>query len=326
MTVDFYPTYKSGRLHPECEALLAQIAQGGGLPVHAMSPSEARRGFLPPEWLEPPREEIAIRKTTAGAVPIRIYTPHGAGLKPVLVFFHGGGFVAGNLDEFDSFCTLLAEGARCIVVAVDYRLAPESPFPAAVEDAWAATRWVASHAVTFGGDASRLAVAGDSAGANLAAVVSMRAREDGGPGILHQVLICPWVDLSPGSEATESFRHFGEGLWLSTKGIEWYRHHYLTDPAQAGDPLASPLLAGTFENLPPALVLTAEFDVLADQGRAYAQRLEAAGVPVTFRCFPGMLHDFVVFPKRITPAWAALNQITSCLKDAFAGHAAAGPG
>lgn len=317
MTIVFYPAYKSGHLHPESEAILTQIASGDGRPVHAMSPSEARNGFLPSEWLGSPKKGIAIRKTTAEAVPIRIYTPGGAGQKPVLVFFHGGGFVAGNLDEFDSFCTLLAEGAQCIVVSVDYRLAPESPFPAAVDDAWTATKWVASNAFSFGGDSSRIAVAGDSAGGNLAAVVSMLARDNKGPKLIHQTLICPWIDLSSASEATESFHHFGQGLWLSTMGIQWYRHHYLTDPTQAENPRVSPLLAGHFNNLPSALILTAEFDVLADQGRAYAQCLEAAGVPVTFSSYSGMLHDFIVLPKLFSLALTAIHQITSSLKFAF---------
>jgi acetyl esterase len=317
MTLAFYPTYKSGHLHPECEAILAQIAAGDGLPVNAMTPAEARDGFLPMEWLDPPRKGIAIRNTTAGVVPVRIYTPGEAGSKPILIFFHGGGFVAGNLDEFHSFCTLLAEGAQCIVVSVDYRLAPEAPFPAAVDDAWAVTKWVAAHASSFGGDSSRMAVAGDSAGGNLAAVVSMRARDSGAPKLIHQILICPWVDLSSASEVTESFQHFGQGPWLSAAGIEWYRNHYLTDPTQAEDPRVSALLAEDFHGLPPALVLTAEFDVLADQGRAYARRLEAAGVPVTFNSYPGMLHDFVVLPKLFTSARAAINQITASLRTAF---------
>lgn len=317
MTIVFYPTYKSGCLHPESEEILTQIAAGGGLPVHELSPSEARNGFLPPEWLEPPRKGIAIRKTTAGGVPIRIYTPDGTEPKPILIFFHGGGFVAGNLDEFEAFCTTLAEGAQCIVVSVGYRLAPEAPFPAAVDDAWTATKWIASRAFSFGGDSSRMAVAGDSAGGNLAAVVSMLARDSNDLDLIHQTLICPWVDLSLASESAESFKHFGQGLWLSAKGIGWYRHHYLTDLAQTKDPRVSPLLADHFSNLPPALILTAEFDVLADQGRAYARCLETAGVPVTFSSYLGMLHDFLVLPALFTPARDAINQITSSLKIAF---------
>ena len=316
-STEFYPTYTSGHLHPDCEAILTQIAAANGRPLQTMTPSEVRKGFLPQEWLGLPQKRIGIHNTTAGVVPIRIYTPDETGPKPILVFFHGGGFVAGNLDEFDSFCTLLAAGAQCIVASVDYRLAPESPFPSAVDDAWTATNWIASHAASFGGDSSRIAIAGDSAGGNLAAVVSMLARDRKTIQISHQVLICPWVDLSSTRATTESFRHFGQGLWLSATGIEWYRNNYLINPTQAKEFRASPLLADNFENLPPALILTAEFDVLADQGRAYAEYLEAAGVPVTFSSYPGMLHDFPVLPALFATAQTAINQITSYLKIAF---------
>ena len=318
MTSVFYPSYAGGDLHPESEAILSRIAAGNFKPLHAMSPSDARKAFLLPEWLGAPRADVAIHGTKAGDVPIRIYTPELTGLAPVLIYFHGGGFVLGSLDEFEPFCTFLASGARCLVVSVDYGLAPESPFPAALDDAWSATQWVAAHASSFGGDPARLAVAGDSAGGNLAAGVSMLARDQGSPNLLHQTLICPWVDMSAASESTPSFRHFGQGLWLSTAGLHWFRRLYLGDLDRSADAKASPLLSDDFRGLPPGLILTAEVDILADQGRAYAESLRAAGVPVVQSRYPGMLHDFVTLPGLFTPAWKAIDEITTALRRAFA--------
>ncbi len=312
-----YPKYARGQLHPDSEAILTQIAAGNYPPLHAMSPVDARKAFVRPEWLGKRREDVAISETQAERIAMRIYTPEGTRPMPVLIYFHGGGFVLGNLDEFEPFCTFLAAGARCIVVSVEYRLAPESRFPAALDDAWAATQWVASHAPSFGGDPTRLAVAGDSGGGGLAAVVSMLARDQGSPELIYQALICPWVDMSTASENTDSFRYFGQGLWLSTAGIDWYRRNYLQNLDQSEDPRVSPLRASNLSGLPPALVIIAEYDILSDQGRSYAQRLQAAGVPVTQSCYPGMLHDFVVLPGLFSPAWKAIDQITASLRTAF---------
>jgi acetyl esterase len=313
MTAAFYPTYGKGKLHPEAEAVLAEIAASGSKPLSALSPEEARASFLDPSWLGETPSGIAIHNLH-GPVPLRAYTPVGPVPRPVLLFFHGGGFVLGTLDEFDPFCMALAQGAECLVVSVDYRLAPEHRFPAAPEDAMAALQWVATHAEALGGDPARIAVIGDSAGANLAAGVSRLARDAGFPRIIFQVLLCPWVDLTDEAETSDSFHHFGEGLWLSRANIRWFRGHYTDKPEQ---PLASPLKAERFEGLPPALVLAAEFDVLADQGRDYARKLEEAGVPVLFRENPGMLHDFVVLPGRFGAAREAINLITDALRTAF---------
>lgn len=320
MTSTFYPTYEEGTLHPECEAILGQIAAGNFKPMHAMSPAEARKSFLLQEWLGQAEKDVSVREMNAGLVPMRVYTSQGVGPMPVVVYFHGGGFVVGSLDEFEPFCTFLAAGAQCIVVSVGYRLAPEAPFPAAVEDAWAATRWVTSNAASLGADPTRIAVAGDSAGGNLAAVISMLARDQGSPKLVQQTLICPWVDLSSAAETEESFRHFGQGLWLSTDAIEWFRRHYVQDLDRCEDPSVSPLVAADLSGLPPALVILAEFDVLADQGCAYARRLRTAGVPVTETCYPGMLHDFVTLPGLFTPAWKAIGQITASLREAFSAN------
>jgi acetyl esterase len=322
VTPDFYPAYRRGTLLPESEAILEQLAVGGFPPLDSMSPPDARRAFVLPQWLGEPRADVRCRELAAGDVPVRICTPQGDGPWPVLVFFHGGGFVVGDLDEFEPFCTFLAAGARCVVVSVGYRLSPESPFPAAVNDAWAATQWVAGNAASFGGDPDRIAVAGDSSGGNLAAVVAILARDRGSPSLDHQVLICPWVDLSAAAEDADSFALFGEGLWLSTVGLHWYRQHYLPDPDDAGDPRVSPLLAADFRGLPHALVLTAEFDVIADQVRAYAERLAKAGVPTELVRYPGTLHDFVTLPGLFPVAWEAIEGIAGFSRDAFSRAAA----
>lgn len=318
MSREFYPDYTKGRLHPESEAILVRIAEGNYPPLCAMSPEDARKAFVLREWLGEPRGEIRVTRTMAGGVPVRIYHSGEAGPLPVLIYFHGGGFVLGSLDEFEPFCTFLAAGAGCIVVSVGYRLAPEARYPAAHDDAWAAVRWVAENARAFGGEPSRLAVAGDSAGGNLAACAAMRARDEGGPRIVHQALLCPWVDLSPTAGDAESFHEFGKGLWLSTESLAWFRDLYLPDPELGADPGVSPLLAADLSELPGALVLLAEFDVLADQGRAYAGRLEEGGAPVTLRCYEGMLHDFVTLPGLFTPARQAIEEIAASLREAFA--------
>jgi acetyl esterase len=273
-----------------------------------------------PAWLGTPRPGVAVRPAKAGTVPVRLYTPVGPGPWPVLVYFHGGGFVVGRPDEFEPLCTFFAEDTPCLVVSVDYRLAPEHPFPAAAEDAWEVLTWVARHIREFGGDPARIAGAGDSAGGNLAAGLALRARDAGGPGLVLQALICPWLDLTPAAEAADSFRHFGDGPWLSRASLAWYRDLYLPDPARAGEVAASPLLADSLAGLPPARVVLAEFDILADQGRAWAGRLEEAGVPVQVACHRGMVHDFVMMPELFAPARAAIRETAGALAAAFASY------
>lgn len=314
----YYPAYPEGVLDPASEAILRQIAEGDFKPLCKMTPEEARKAFLLSAWLGEPRRDVTVRAAAAGGVPVRVYTPPGEAPLPILIYFHGGGFVLGNLGEFEPFCTFLAAGAGCVVVSVGYRLAPEAVFPAAVEDAWEAVRWAASNAESLGADPARIAVAGDSAGGNLAAVVSLMARDAGGPRPSHQALICPWVDLSPEADRAASFHLFGDGLWLSAESLAWYRENYLQGRSDGRDPRVSPLLAPDLSGLPPALVLLAEFDVLAEQGRAYARRLREAGVPVTENCAPGTLHDYVTLPGLFPPAWDAIGQIGASLRAAFA--------
>ncbi len=318
--MNHYPLYRDGQLHPQADELLTKLAGAPGAPLSALSLDEARANFLEPSWIGPPGEVAGIDNLTIpGAsrrLTLRRYTPRGNPPFPVLVFFHGGGFVLGSAPEFDGVCTRLSAGAACMVLSLEYGVAPENPYPVAVEEAATALRWVGGHAPAIGGDPARLAVAGDSAGGNLAALVSIRARDERFPAVAQQVLICPWVDLS--STEDESFRWFGEGPWLSTASIRWYRDHYLTRPDLAALPTVSPLLAPDLSGLAPALVLNAEFDVLRDQVARYARRLAAEGTPVQYRSYPGTLHDFAVLPGLFDQADDALRDVCTALRRSFA--------
>jgi acetyl esterase len=314
-----YPDH-DGLLDPEADALLTRLARTAPAPLSALTPEKARAEFLPAEWRGANADVQAIRTLAidgpGGALPARVYVPRGRAPFPVLAFFHGGGFVAGELAEFDAFCTAVAAGAACLVVSGGYRLAPEHRAPAAVEDAVAVMAWIGAHAAELGGDARRLAIAGDSAGANLAAVCAIASRDRGAPRLALQVLLSPWVDLSP--TAYESYRLFGGGRWLSKASLDWYRDHYLADAAQALSPRISPLLAPDLARLPPALVVSAEFDPLRDQARAFAQRLEAAGTAVDHRLYPGTLHDFAALPGVFTRAGEAIGDVCAALRRALA--------
>ena len=226
-------------------------------------------------------------------IPVRIYTPERTSDDDapfgILVFFHGSGFVIFDLDTHDHECRVLANLGRVVVVSVDYRLAPEHKFPAAVTDARTAVHWAANHADGLGADASRLAVGGDSAGGNLAAVVARVARDEGGPPIAFQLLVYPVTDLRGGHPSRVEN---GEGYLLTTRVMKWFEAQYLNDDGERTDPLASPLLADSLEGLPPALVITAEYDPLRDEGDEYAERLRAAGVPVTLSRYAGAVHGF----------------------------------
>jgi acetyl esterase len=226
----------------------------------------------------------------SGSIPVRIYTPAGKGPFPVIVFYHGGGWVVGNSKMFDHYSRLLAGETRALVFSVDYRLAPEHVFPAALDDAYAALQWVAENAASINGDPMRIAVAGESAGANMATVVSMLARDQNGPHILFQVLMCPVTNVS--AMNTDSYNEFAKGYFLTKEWMEAFRGYYLPDSKDWADQRVSPLLAESLEGLPPALVITAAYDVLRDEGEAYARRLFEAGVPTKhYRC-GGVIHAF----------------------------------
>jgi acetyl esterase len=291
------PMNRSERLHPEARALLEMMDAQGAPPLESQDPAEARIGRVErmkilggkPDALG--RVENLSIPGPGGDVPVRVYASEYGGVRPALVYFHGGGFVFGNLDTHDAVCRALAKESGAVMISVDYRLSPEHKFPAAVEDSHAATVWAAANAERLGIDARRIAVGGDSAGGNLATVVAMRCRDAGGPALASQMLINPVTDFS--SFETPSYRELGEGYFLTRAAMVWFAGHYLSSAEQARNPEVSPLLAPDLSGLPPALVITAEFDPLRDEGEAYAQRLQQAGVPVTVTRYPGMIHGFV---------------------------------
>jgi acetyl esterase len=307
-------------LDPQARALLDQIAAAGIPPSHLLSVADAREMQLTRKRMlggtPPPIANVTERSIPgpAGAIPVRLYTPEGSAPFPVLVYFHGGGWVAGNLDTHDDTCRAVANEAGCIVASIDYRLAPEHKFPAAAEDAYAATCWAAEHAAEIGADPERLAIGGDSAGGNLAAVVALMARDRRGPAIVHQLLVYPVTDYS---FDTPSYRDNAEGYLLTRASMEWYWGHYLASDADGDNPYASPLRAGDLSGLPPALVITAEYDPLRDEGEAYAKRLREAGVPVMSTCYPGMIHGFFGQFQLLDQGKEAIRQAGSALKAAF---------
>ena len=252
-----------------------------------------------------------------GEIPVRIYTPTDpkAGALPVLVFYHGGGWVIGDLDTHDGPCRVLARDGRCIVVAVDYRMGPEHRFPAAAEDCFAAVNWVAANAASFGGDATRLAVCGDSAGGNLAAVVTHLAKAAGKPRLAAQILIYPATDARGGYR---SLKDNAVGYVLEKESMDWFYARHFAD-ADKSDPRCSPLLNLDFTGLPPALVVTAGYDPLRDEGKAYADKLAAFGVPVTYRHFAGQIHGFFSQAGAVSAAAQLHQECARALRQAFTG-------
>jgi acetyl esterase len=306
-------------LDPQARALLDQLAARGDPPVTALTPQEARAQMVQATARlgEPPaiaRVEALTVPGPGGAIPVRILAPQGKAPLPALVYFHGGGWVVGSIDTHDALCRALANAAGVTVVSVDYRLAPEHKFPAAAEDAYAATAWVAAHAAEIGVDPARLAVGGDSAGGNLATVVALMARERGGPRLVYQILIYPITDFNL---ETASYRENADGYFLTREAMAWYWGHYLANEADGQHPYASPLRASDLRGLPPALVITAEFDPLCDEGEAYAARLAAAGVPVTLTRYDGMIHGFLRRPVQLDRARGALVEAAAALERAF---------
>ena len=251
----------------------------------------------------------------AGQIPVRVYTPSASGPHPGLVFFHGGGFVLCSLDTHDGICRSLANAAGSVVVSVDYRLAPEHPYPAAPEDCYAATQWVAKNGSELGIEVSRLAIGGDSAGGNLTAVTALMARDRGGPALRFQLMIYPVTDCGFG---TESYRENGEGYFLTTGMMRWFWDKYLPDPKRAGEGYASPLRAANLSSLPPGLCITAGYDPLRDEGEAYAERLRQAGVDVRTSRYPGMFHGFLSMTAQLDQARKAVAEAGAALRAALA--------
>ena len=308
-------------LHPQADAMLKQMEADGVPDISEMSVTQARM-FLETAFagMVPNPEPMAeVQDFTvpgpAGRLPVRLYKPEGSGSTPPLVaFFHGGGWVIGSIESHDATCRALASASGCAVASVEYRLAPESAFPAAPEDCYAATRWLAENASELGVDGERLAVAGDSAGGNLAAVVSLMARDRGGPRISYQVLIYPAVDV--GGDYP-SWEENAEGYFLTTRAMRWFYEHYIQDESHAKDPLASPLLAEDHSRLPPAIVITAGYDPLRDEGEAYAEKLEEAGVEVKVSRNAGMIHGFASMIGALDDARASLAEMGGELRAAL---------
>jgi acetyl esterase len=301
---------------PQVRYLLDEMAKVQGPPPESRTLQENRQLVRDLGELGGPAEDVAsVLDTLADTVPIRIYTPAGEKPFPVLVYYHGGGWVVGDLDSHDRTCRALANRAGCLVVSVDYRLAPEHPFPAAVDDSYAALGWVAKHICDFGGDSGRLAVGGDSAGGNLGAVVAQLARDRGGPVLAFQLLIYPATDSD---DASPSMLENAEGYLLTKPYMDWFKGHYLPNPADGLSPLVSPARTGDLSGLPPALVVTAEFDPLRDQGAAYAQRLADAGVPSEHLNYDGMIHGFFQMTGVLPAARDALAKSAAALRTAFA--------
>nr|ACL67848.1 lipolytic enzyme [uncultured bacterium] len=251
----------------------------------------------------------------AGEIPVRIYTPEGPGPFPLLVYYHGGGWVIGDIETHDGLCRSLTNAAQCVTVSVDYRLAPEHKFPAAIDDAYAAAEWVAANAPALGGRAAPIAVGGDSAGGNLAAAVTLIARDRGTPSIGYQLLFYPVLDFA---SDTASYADNGEGYLLTKNTMRWFWNHYLKRESDGENPHASPLRAEDLRGLPPGLVITAEFDPLRDEGEAYAARLREAGVAVTTKRYAGMIHAFMNMPAILGQAKMAFDEAGAALRAALA--------
>lgn len=299
-------------------ALLLRLMEISRVPeMCEMTPAAARAFYLRNAGAldDPPRQVRRVEELAApgpgGAIPMRLYVPNSAGPRPgLLVWYHGGGFVIGSLDSHDAGLRLVADEARCLVLSVDYRLAPEHKFPAAVDDAVAALGWAQEHAADLGADPARVAVAGDSAGGNLAAVVAQLTRAGGelGRPPCFQLLVYPATDLS---RSTASHRTLGAGLLLTRRLIDWFVDQYVSSPEEIADPRASPLAARDLSGLAPAAVVVAGFDPLRDEGRAYARRLREAGVPTQLVEHPALVHGFIT--TTALPAARAASVATAAL-------------
>ncbi|MCS6945883.1 MAG: alpha/beta hydrolase [Sutterellaceae bacterium] len=311
-------------LDPQAKSYLELLASLGAPPLHTLPPAQARLAYKKARALAQPQPPAvaAVHALHApgpgGPIPLRLYRPFGAPASqrlPVLVFLHGGGWTIGDLDTHDVVCRELANRARCAVCSVDYRLAPEHRFPAAVEDTLAATRFIAEQASALGLDATRLAIGGDSAGGNLAAVASLLLRDAGGPLPCLQLLIYPATDLRCN---TRSHAANGSGYLLTRELIDYFVGCYLNHPAEARDWRASPALAPSHAGVPPAFILTAGYDPLRDEGADYAERLRQAGVPVEYVCFESQIHGFLTMSKLIDDAARAFDRCAQALQRAFA--------
>jgi acetyl esterase len=303
-------------LDPAVKLLLDQVGQAGGPTLREAGVDQGRQMLQAMALLDGEPVEVArVENITIGdTIPARLYAASTGETLPIIVWYHGGGFVIGDLETADRTCRTLAAGAGALVVSVDYRLAPEDPFPAGPDDCFTALRWIVDHAGELGGDASRIAVAGDSAGGNMAAVTALRARDEGVP-LRYQLLVYPVTDCTMSSS---SYEENAEGYLLTRDSMDWFIGHYLSGGADAKDPRVSPLYADDLRGVAPATVITAEFDPLRDEGEAYAERLRDADVDVELDRFDGQIHGFFAL-NSITPgAGEAVQLAIDKLKAALA--------
>jgi acetyl esterase len=305
--------------HPDVQQLLAQVEAADVLPLAQYDADTARAVSAEMRADADGPELGSVEDRTVpgpdGEVPVRIYRPAGEGPFPTVVHFHGGGWVIGDLESHDLLCRHLADRSGCVVVAVHYRRAPEHPYPAAFEDAYAATEWVAANPDAVDGT-GRIGVTGDSAGGNLAAAVTLRARDEGGPDIGYQALVYPAV--SPRDD-WESRAQNGEGYYLTETDMDWFGDSYF-EGENEDDPYAFPLVAASHEGLPPATIVTAGFDPIRDEGVAYADALDEAGVPVTHYHYPAMIHAFYTMladPAELDAAHEAVDNVATDLRNAL---------
>ncbi|WP_085991179.1 alpha/beta hydrolase [Oceanobacillus senegalensis] len=303
---------------PAVKNLLDQInsAEGPGIPEMTVEENRAGLAALYKDLVGEPQEvkkveNINIPSHDGEKIGLRIYTPEGEGPLPVLVFYHGGGWVLGDLEVIDPIMRWVANETSTMVVSVDYRLAPEYKFPIPAEDCYTATKWVSENIQSYNGDPKRIAVAGDSAGGNLAAVIPLMAKDRGGPNISLQILLYPVTDFDT---TTPSYVENGKGNYLETEAMYWFNDNYLNNEADKKNPYAAPMQARDVSGLPPALVFTAEHDVLRDEGEAYVERLRQSGVPVEHTRFDGQIHGFFWMPVIMDDAHKALAQIKNALK------------
>lgn len=307
-------------VHPQVQFLLQMMESRGLPPLEQLGVQEARQAFITSATMMS-KAEIKVKtedRLIQGAekeITIRIYTPDVSGLTGALVYYHGGGWVIGNIETHDALCHTVAAESGCIVVSVDYGLAPESKFPEPVEDAYLAAKWIYDHASEIGVDSKRIAVGGDSAGGNLAAAVTYLAAERKDLELAYQMLLYP----STSFELTESYEKYSEGYYLTKGTMDWFREQYLTSVDDTASPLAAPMLIPDVatKQLPPAFIMTAEFDPLCDGGEAYANKLKDAGVEVKYVCYPGMIHGFLGMTEFLTDGKKAVSEIASELKAKF---------
>lgn len=302
---------------PQAQMVMDQMAALGLPPVHTISPALARvyaRARLRPPGPPVAKVEDYLVPGHAGDITARIYTPEGTGPFPLLVWFHGGGWVFGDLDSADSTARNLAVGAGCVVASVDYRLAPDTKFPGPVEDCYVAAQWLAKNAQSLNADPTKVAVGGDSAGGNLAAVVCLMARDRNGPSFVFQLLVYPVIGVD---FTTPSYQQNADGYLLTKDSMVWFWNHYLTGAVDATNPYAVPAKANDLSGLPEAMVITAEFDPLRDEGESYAQRLQASQVPTHYQCYDGMVHGFFAMSALIDRAKDAVTDASSALQRSF---------